>query len=133
MATAKASIDMYLIEASKKTFDPDALDTGEVEPKVSVAEAIRIVQLHGSSAQREDLNDPYADRAACTDEEAAEIREELVRKLRRLRDRDMPVMIAQGWQFDEEFERMIPPGWIRDPDHVPSPPDDDRQVDAPDQ
>ena len=39
VATAKSSIDLYLVEASNQTFDPEALDTGEVQPKVTISEA----------------------------------------------------------------------------------------------
>ena len=40
-------------------------------------------------------------------------RARIVRKLRRLRDRDMPKDIAEGWSFDEEYDHMVPPGWVR--------------------
>ena len=49
-----------------------------------------------------------------TEDEVAELREKLVRKLRRMRDRDMPDMIAEGWSFDEEHDQMVPPGWTRE-------------------
>lgn len=49
-----------------------------------------------------------------TDEEhAAGIRERLVQKLQRLRDRMMPEMIAEGWSYDEANDQMVPPGWVR--------------------
>ena len=113
LETGRASIEMHLVEAANRTFDPDEIDTGETEPKVSVAEAIRIVQLHGTARQQEELPDPFAEQAAAmTEDEVAELREKLVRKLRRMRDRDMPDMIAEGWSFDEEHDQMVPPGWI---------------------
>jgi len=46
-------------------------------------------------------------------EEIAELRERILRKLRRLRDRDMPDMISESWTFDEAHDRMVPPGWLR--------------------
>ena len=52
LETGRASIEMHLVEAANRTFDPDEIDTGETEPKVSVAEAIRIVQLHGTAGSR---------------------------------------------------------------------------------
>ena len=115
LETGRASIEMHLVEAANRTFDPDELDTGDVQPKVSVAEAIRIVQTHGSKKQQEEmLPDPYAEEAArMTQDEVAELREKIVRKLRRLRDRDMPQRIAEGWSFDEEHDHMVPPGWVR--------------------
>jgi hypothetical protein len=53
--SGRASIEMKLVEATNKTFEPEELDTGDVEPKVSVAEAIRITQPHGSTKQQEML------------------------------------------------------------------------------
>ena len=34
--TAKASIDLYLVEETKKSFDPATLDTGDVKPRVTI-------------------------------------------------------------------------------------------------
>lgn len=114
LETGRAAIEMKLVEAANRTFEPDELDVGDVQPKVSVAEAIRIVQVHGSKAQQEELPDPFAERAASmTEDEVNEIRENIIRKLRRMRERDMPDMIAAGWSFDEEHDRMVPPGWVR--------------------
>lgn len=53
--SGRAAIEMKLVEAANKSFDADDLDTGDVEPRVSVTEAIRIVQLHGSKAQKESV------------------------------------------------------------------------------
>jgi len=55
----------------------------------------RFSQLHGSAQQQEMLPDPFVEEAAAmSEEEIAELRERILRKLRRLRDRDMPDMIA---------------------------------------
>ena len=114
LETGRAAIEMKLVEAANRTFEPDELDVGDVQPRVSVAEAIRIVQVHGSKAQQEELPDPFAERAASmTEDEVNEIRENIIRKLRRMRERDMPDMIAAGWTLDEEHDRMVPPGWVR--------------------
>jgi hypothetical protein len=48
--SAKASIDLYTVEAAKKTFDPDQLDTGDVTPKVTIAEALKIAHSGGPRA-----------------------------------------------------------------------------------
>jgi hypothetical protein len=48
VAAAKASISLYLVEASYKTFDPEELDTGEVTPKVTIDQAIKISQMNES-------------------------------------------------------------------------------------
>jgi len=116
LETGRAAIEMKLVEAANKSFDPDDMDVGEVQPRVSVAEAIRIVQLHGSKAQQatiEDMESPA--------EEVAEIRERLIRKLRKLRERHMGEQLAEGWSFDDSWEQMIPPGWVKGPDWKPNP------------
>jgi hypothetical protein len=114
LESGRASIEMKLVEAANRSFEPEELDTGAVEPKVSVAEAIRIVQVHGSKKSEEELPNPFAEQAASmTQEDVAELRERIIRKLRRLRDREKPKWIAEGWSFDEEHDHMVPPGWVR--------------------
>jgi hypothetical protein len=108
LETGRSAIEMHLVEAAKKSFDPDDLDTGDVEPKVSVAEAIRIVQLHGSKTQRQSI-----DAVEPPEDEVAAIREPLVQKLQRLRNQMIPEMIAEGWSYDEAHDHMVPPGWVR--------------------
>jgi hypothetical protein len=105
LESGRASIDMHLVEAANKSFDPDELDTGGVEPRVSVAEAIRIVQLHGSKAQQQSIEElePPA-------EEIEEIRERLFNKIERLRKREMAKDLANGWSHDESHDCMVPPG-----------------------
>lgn len=114
LENGRAAIEMKLVAEANRSLDPETMDLPEAEPKVSVAEAIRIVKLHGSAKQQAEFDDPFAEQAASmTEEDAHELREKLVRKLRRLRDRDMPDWIAQGWSFDEEADHMVPPGWVR--------------------
>jgi len=114
LETGRASIEMHLVEAANKSFDPDEIDTGEIQPKVSVAEAIRIVQVHGSKKQQEMLSNPFAEQpAAMTEEQVEEARERLFNKLERLRKREMPRWLAQGWIYDEEHDALVPPGWLK--------------------
>ena len=114
LETGRAAIEMKLVEAANKSFEPDELDVGDVQPKVSVAEAIRIVQAHGSKQQREELPDPIAEQAASmSNEEVDEIRHRIFMKLQRMRKRDRPELLAQGWSYDEEYDRDVPPGWVR--------------------
>jgi hypothetical protein len=49
----------------------------------------------------------------------ADIRERLIQKFQALRRRDRPELLAQGWSYDESWDREIPPGWIKGPDYVP--------------
>lgn len=125
LESGRAAIEMKLVEAANKSFDPDKFDTGDVEPKVSVAEAIRIVQLHGSKAQQsaiEELEPPA--------EEIEEIRERLFKKLERLRKREMARALSEGWTLDESHDCIVPPGWIRGPDYQPKTPEEPVDFDA---
>jgi hypothetical protein len=108
LETGRAAIEMHLVETAKKSFDPDGLDVGEVQPKVSVTEAIRIVQLHGSKAQRQSI-----DEVEPPEDEIEAARERLSNKLQKLRAREMTRMLAEGWTHDEKHDHMIPPGWVR--------------------
>jgi hypothetical protein len=113
---ARAGIDLYLVEAANQTFDPDELDTGDVAPKVTIDQAIKISQMNArkAKAQEELLPDPYAEQAASmTPDDVHQLRERLVRKLQAIRRRDRPALLAQGWSYDEEYDREIPPGWVR--------------------
>jgi hypothetical protein len=114
LETGRASIEMHLVEAANRSFEPEELDTGDVPPKVSVAEAIRIVQVHGSKAQRGELPSTLAERAASmTSDEVEELRERIMRKLERLKERDRSAQRAEGWSYDEAHDQMVPPGWFR--------------------
>ena len=118
--TGKARLQMLLIKAAEKSFDPELVDPGEDPPKVSASEAIRILQTRaGIEGARE------RDRHHLTlEEEAAqmspsdveELRERLLQKLERLRQRRLPGLLAEGWQVDGE--QLIPPGWVRDAGYV---------------
>jgi hypothetical protein len=115
VASAKANINLYLVEASNKTFDPDELGTDDVQPKVTIDQAIKIAQI-GAAAQartgRGAAADPFQEEAV-SDEEANELRDRLVRKLQRLADRHTAELAAQGWTWDEADQVMIPPGWVK--------------------
>ena len=98
----RAAIEMYLVEAANRSFEPDELD---------VAEAIKVTQ-RGAKPQQQ-APDPYDDPEYDYEREVADIRERLVQKLQALRRRDRPALLAQGWSYDEEYDREIPPGWVR--------------------
>ena len=121
LETGRAAIEMHLVESAKKTFDPDALELGEAAaPNVTVAEAIRIVQLHGNRAEKQSIAEMEP-----PEDEVEAIRARLCDKLRRLRQREMPGMLAAGWSHDESFDHMVPPGWVKGPDYRPFEPDAD--------
>jgi hypothetical protein len=112
---AKAGIGMYVLEASQQTFDPDTIDVPSAMPRVTIAEAIRISESKPARGRSGELPpDPFAEEAASmTEDEVAEIKERIIRKLQRMRRRDRPELLAQGWSYDEEYDRDIPPGWVR--------------------
>lgn len=111
---AKASIDMHLLEETKKSFDPDTLDTGGVQPRVTIEQAIRISQSGPKAERGVAAPDPFEEAPAPSEaDEVDAIREQIIRKLRRMREREMPEQLAQGWSFDEQYDVMVPPGWVR--------------------
>jgi hypothetical protein len=123
--TSKESIHLYLVEETKKTFDPDELDTGDVAPRVTIDQAIRIARLNGSKKRDEEFPVPFVEEAAEPDEEdVEEIKERLFAKLRRLRERTEREQLEAGWTYDESYEQMIPPGYVKGPDYVPKPPEE---------
>lgn len=108
LETGRSAIEMHLIEAAKKSFDASELDVERVEPKVSVAEAIRIVQLHGNKAQKQSVEN-----VDLPDDEIEAVRQRILNKLQRLRERMIPEMLAEGWSYDEAHDHMVPPGWAK--------------------
>jgi len=115
--TARASIDLYLVEEANKSFDPEDLETGEVTPKVTIDQAIKISQIGASRARREAAPDPFEEEAAAMGPgEVDQFREKIVLKLMRLRDRERRDCLAKGWTLDEENDQLIPPGWVKQGD-----------------
>jgi hypothetical protein len=121
----RSRIPEFLAGAAAATFDPDDLPEPEANPlpKVTVSEAIKIAQLHGgkSTVAAEPDDDPdYS-----YEDDIADIREGMVKKLQALRRRDRPELLARGWSYDESWDREIPPGWIKGPDWRPMQPGDE--------
>jgi hypothetical protein len=93
LETGRAAIEMHLVEAANRSFDPDELDVGDVQPKVSIADAIRIAELNASRAERSAVANPFQSQApgvGC----AEDARERLFKKLLRLRNAGLP----NGWR-----------------------------------
>jgi hypothetical protein len=121
--SAKACIDLYLIEETKKSFDPDDLDTGDVRPKVTIDQAIKISQRSATKSRSAQFDpDPFAEEEP-EERSVDEIKESIISKLRRLRDADRREQLAIGWTLDESFDVMIPPGYVQGPDYKPLPPE----------
>jgi hypothetical protein len=114
LETGRAAIEMKLVEAANRSFDPDEMDVGDAEPKVSVAEAIRIVQLHGSKKQQETIGKSLRQQAEeMAPDEVEELRERILQKIRRLTDRMRREKLEEGWSLDEAYDQLVPPGWVR--------------------
>lgn len=119
--TAKAAIDMHLLRESKRSFDPDELDTGEVTPRVSIDQAIKISQSGAPRSRRQDEPNPFGE--PDDSDPMDELREGLINKLERMRRRSIAEKTAQGWSYDESFDVLIPPGWVMGPDYKPKEPE----------
>jgi hypothetical protein len=144
LETGRASIEMHLVEAANRSFEPEELDVdgidvtlgnrppdGRAGPVVSVAEAIRIVQVHGSKTQREMLPNPFAEQAASMSEDDVQaLRERVLNKIRRLTDRTRREQLEAGWTHDERHDVMIPPGWTKAPDYKAREPEEPDGFDA---
>ena len=124
---AKASIDLYTVEAANKTFDPDQLDTGDVTPKVTIDQALKIAQSGGTSGSgrgaREAATSWHEEPDAIDPDEVEAARERIIRRLQRIKAREMPRKLAAGWSYDESHDLMIPPGWVKGPHYKPRDPD----------
>lgn len=111
LEVGRARLDALLVEAANRTFDPDeeALPDCAETPKVSVTEAIRIVQMHGSARQKQELAEAEPSAA-----EMDVVRDRLLHKLQRLQEREERERKEQGWIRDPAHDdHWIPPGWVQ--------------------
>ena len=121
--SARATIGMHLLEETHKSFDPAAMNLPDAAPRVTIDQAIKISQL-GAAKERGSATDPFGDPNYNYEEDVAEIRERLVRKLQAIRRSDRPGLLARGWSYDESWDCDIPPGWTKGPDWRPMGPED---------
>jgi hypothetical protein len=123
--SAKASIDMYLIEEAKKTFDPEELELGEAAPRVTIDQAIKISQAGAAKGKPADAHpDPFAEDGAAIDAGGMDaVRNSILGKLARIRAADRKEQLKLGWTLDESFDVMVPPGYVKGPDYRPHPPE----------
>lgn len=105
---------------------------GDVAPRVTIDQAIRIAQLNASKTREgEALPNPFAEKAAAmSGNEVDELKEGIFAKLMRLRERDQRDQLAAGWTYDESYDLMIPPGYVQGPDYVPKPPEEPIDLEA---
>jgi hypothetical protein len=111
---ARANINLYLVEASNKTFDPDELDVGEGPPKVTIDQAIKIAQMAGREAAEDSLA------SVQRHEQSVEaVRARIEKMLDAMRCAEIRARTAAGWTYDESFDALIPPGYVAGPDYRP--------------
>ena len=99
--TGKARVQAYLVEAATRTFDPDELPIGDEReiPKVSIGEAINIAKLKSAGPPPGAWDEEPPD-----EDYLKEVRERILEKLQRLRERDLSEYGEAGW-----IEWQLPP------------------------
>ena len=113
----KARVEALLVAWSERSFDPDAVPMAAdgAMPKVTVSEAIKIVQSRPSTRLRmsggKKHADPFFDG---WEEDAAEhdaAMERIVGKLERLGEREDAKKAEAGWTRCHVHDTWVPPGW----------------------
>lgn len=119
--TGKARLQMLLMDAAEKAFDPKLLDVSEEAPKVSVAEALNILKAReGKQKELGAKRDSWGDESeAMSQEDEDELRARFLAKLDRLVAQDEARKIAKGWT--RHGETLVPPGWVPGADWVEPP------------
>ncbi len=113
--TGKARLQMLLMDAAEKAFDPELLDVSEEAPNVSVSDALNILkaregQEKAASAKRDSWGDPSVE---MSQEDEDELRARFMAKLERLLLQDQERKIAKGWtRYGND---LVPPGWCPAP------------------
>jgi hypothetical protein len=124
-AAARATISMQLIEQTRKSFDLADLDTGDVKPRVTIDQAIRISQSGGASKwQRQAADAPEEKKGCACAYDVADVRARLEAKLRHIGEQDRREKLSAGWTLDQSYGVMVPPGYVQGPDYTPKPPED---------
>ena len=115
--TGKVRLQMLLIAAAERCFDPDLLADEANAPEVSVGEAINILKTRegkeraGQSVSGRGWTGPDEDEGG--EDEYDEACGRIVERLKRLGERTRDERAAAGWTWCEEHQAMVPPGWVR--------------------
>lgn len=121
---AQAGIDLFLAREANKALDPETLEGGEAEPRLTIDQAIKISQLN---ARRQGGGPPVAgagEEGADRSEEVEQLRARVLKKMLRMRERLQLEDIARGWLYDESYDTIVPPGYVKGPEYRPKPPED---------
>jgi hypothetical protein len=82
-----------------------------VAPRVTIEQAIKISQLNRPKTPP---SNPFHEEGAATGEtNVEEVRERLLAKMLRLQARERAKLIDQGWTYDEAYDQVVPPGWVK--------------------
>ena len=113
MAVGRARLEAHLLFAANRSFDPETLPVAEGAPKVSVGEAISILKHKPAPGVSEsgDFSTWQEEGEALSTDEFTALREKIIAKLARVRERDAREKSEEGWTQDGD--NWIPPGWVR--------------------
>jgi hypothetical protein len=117
VAAGRARLEAFLVEAADRSFDPESLTYDADLPKMSVAEAIKVLQLgerkKGASPKGEPSGRGWIGPESWDDpddeEAVAQARENIISRIERMRERDEEEKLAGGWTRDGE--NWVPPGY----------------------
>ncbi len=108
LETGKARLELMLVEAAQRRFDPDALPMpGGEAPLVSVGEAINLLKLHRDPVRAAGQRGGPEPRVASD----AEVEASLIKRLKVFAKRVWRDKLAEGWSIYEG--ELIPPGWVK--------------------
>jgi hypothetical protein len=116
VAAGRARLELFLIEAADRTFDPECIGDDADIPRITIAEVIKTLQLAqgkcGRPAAKAAEDQWSEERNWRTPEDAAEVtrlREGILEKLERIRQREDREKLAKGWA--RHGEDWVPPGF----------------------
>ena len=115
---AQAGIELFLAQEARKAFDPETLEGGDAEPKLTIDQAIKISQLNRRTQAGGAAANPFHEEAAAAEGDQSVV-EQLTKSLRAFGERMQRERIEDGWTYDESYDVTIPPGYIRGPDYRP--------------
>ena len=110
IAVGRSRLEAHLIVAAERSFDPEGLPVAEGAPQVSVTEAIAILK-HKPAAAASTSEWECDNEFGMSKQQGEELREKIIDKLERVRERDDCDKLEKGWTRDGE--NWIPPGWVR--------------------
>ncbi len=119
VSAGRARLELFLIEAADRTFEPHSVNDEAAIPKMTIAEVIKTLQLaqgkSGRPAARSEttghgwIGDPDWGTPEEEEQRTTELREGILEKLERIRQREEGEKLAKGWT--RHGEDWVPPGF----------------------